>query len=87
MISFSTYIGEHIVLSTKFFSSPEELSGIRTNDSKVFKYRNQFVIVRALNEDDLKDEDFVPWLDSMWVHNETNIKLFLRHRKEIRDKR
>ena len=86
MIPFTNYIGEHIVIASKYFSSPNELSGIRSYDSKIFKFRNQYVLTRALTDSDLKDEDFVPWLESMWAYKETNLKLFLRHRKEYETK-
>jgi len=82
MIPFNDYLGQHIVLASKYFSSPEELSGIRTDESRIFQFRKQFVLTRALRPNDLKDEDFVPWLESMWGHRELNLKNFLRHRRE-----
>jgi hypothetical protein len=82
MIAFDKYLGKDVVLITNSFDSIEEISGIRIDDSKLFKYKDRWVLVRTLTEEDLRDEDYLPWLSSLWGHNESNLKSFLRHKRE-----
>lgn len=81
MIDFTKYIGKYIVLMTNDFLTQEELPGIRDELSKVFKYGGAFVLVRPLTVEDLKDEDFILWLHSMWKHAEVNIINFVKNGK------
>ena len=82
MIDFHKYIGEHIVLVTNFAKSLDRIIGIRTDLTKeqVFTYKKQFVRARMLRVDDLKDEDFVQWLNAMWP-NETILKQYKTYKK------
>lgn len=82
MIAFDKYLGQDIVLITNSVDSLEDISGIRINESKLFKYKDKWVWARALTLHDLKDDDYLHWLDSMWGHDETHLKSFLRHKKE-----
>lgn len=80
MIPYDKYIGEFVVLITNAFTNPEDISGIRKSNSRVFKFKGKYVLARPLTIEDLKDEDFVDWLNSMWGHKETNIKTFIKNR-------
>jgi hypothetical protein len=82
MIDFSTYIGQEVVLITNSFDSFDEISGIRINDSKLFKYKDKWVWARSLTLQDLKDDDYLQWLDNIWRHDENHLRSFLRHKKE-----
>ena len=86
MIDFTKYIGKYIVLMTNDFLTQEELPGIRDEQSKVFKYGGAFVMVRPLTLEDLKDEDFVLWLHSMWKHDEVNIINFVKNGRRHENK-
>lgn len=85
MIDFCKYVHKHVVLFTNSFGSVEELSGIRTGTSTIFRFKKKWVAARPLTPEDLKDEDFVHWLDSMWSHDEAKLKAFLKHKKEYRN--
>ena len=85
MIEFHKYLGKDVVLITNSFNSYEEISGIRIQDSKAFRFKDRWVLTRTLTLTDLKDEDYLQWLDSMWGHDEENIKLFLRHKRGIHE--
>lgn len=73
---------------TNNFLHPEELPGIRDEQAKVFKYGGTYVQVRPLTTEDLKDDDFIQWLQSMWKHDETSVKMFIKNKKyhEIKTK-
>lgn len=81
MIPFDKYLDKYAVLATNYFNNFEDLYGIRIHDSQVFKFKGKYVIARPLTKEDLKDEDFLHWLDSVWKHDETNLKLFLKHKR------
>jgi hypothetical protein len=81
MIDFTKYIGSYIVLMTNDFFTPEEVPGIRDGQAVVFRYGGVYTLVRPLIAEDLKDEDFIPWLHSMWKHDEKNIINFIRNAK------
>lgn len=83
MIPFEQYIGEYVVLVTKSVADPDEISGIRTNLSKLFRFKKKWVVARQLLRDDVRDEDFLCWLDSVWGREELNLKSFIKHRKEV----
>lgn len=83
MIPFEDYVGEYVVLVTKSVGTLEEISGIRTNLSKAFRFKKKWVLARPLLKDDLRDEDFLCWLDSVWGRKELNLKSFIKHRKEV----
>ena len=87
MIQFEAYVGEYIILITNPVCTPEEIFGIRSETDKIFKFKGQYVLVRAINQEDLRDDDFVLWLDSMWGHNEINLKKFIRYRREQKPKK
>jgi len=80
MISFDNYVGEYVVLITNSFDSLDDISGIRINNSRVFKYKNQWVIARQLTLEDIKDIDFLMYLSSIWQHDELKLKSFIRHK-------
>jgi hypothetical protein len=82
MIDFSKYINEWAVLITNFTCDPQDLYGISIIDAKVFKYHNKWVIVRKLTLEDVRNEDFVDWMNSMWNRDEAKLKLFLRYKHE-----
>ena len=82
MIDFTPYIGEYLVLVTNDFEDPQELSGIRNDDSKVFKYKGLYTLVRPITRVDLKDEDFVQFLTSTWKDDLNNLKYFLKYKIE-----
>jgi hypothetical protein len=84
MIDFNSYLGQYIVLATKYAKNPKDISDIRIQDSKIFKVADRWVIARKLIEEDLKDEDFYLWLNSMW-DKERNLKLFILNRKEVKN--
>jgi len=86
MIDFSPYIGKFVVLVTNDFATPDQLFGIRSEFAKIFRFKGQYVAARAVTKDDLKDEDFVQWLNSIWRHDELNIKVFLKYKKEYEEK-
>jgi hypothetical protein len=86
MIDFSKYIDRYIVLMTNSFSHPEDLPGIRNKESRIFKYGGTYVMVRPFTKDDLKDDDFIQWMSSMWKHNEVNITNFLKNSKHYESK-
>ena len=71
---------------TNNFSSPEQLPGIRDEQVKAFKFKGFYVLVRPVTKEDLKDEDFVQWLNSIWKHDEKNIKSFLKYKREYEEK-
>jgi len=85
MIDFSKYLGKPIVLSTKYFDSEEDVSGIRSKSSTliVLKFKGRFVAARPLTKDDLKDEDFLQWMQSMWNSDTTKILTFIKWSKPI----
>jgi hypothetical protein len=78
-MNFDKYIGKYIVLVTNFVPLPDKIFGIRnsTLGIELFKYKGQFVCVRVLLADDLRDEDFVQWLAAMWP-NEDKLITFLQ---------
>lgn len=82
MINFADYLGKEVVLVTNSFDSVEEISGIRIEEATLFRYKDKWVWARALTLHDLKDDDYLHWLDSMWGHDENHLKSFLRHKKE-----
>lgn len=82
MIPYDKYIGEYVVLITNAFATPEDISGIRNSNSRIFRFKGKYVLARPLTLEDLKDEDFIDWLNSMWGHKELNIKSFLRSKIE-----
>ena len=79
MIDFNKFIGKYVILVTNYTDSPDELFGIRDELSTIelFTIRNKYVCVRILNESDLKDEDFVQWLNTMWP-DEQQLILFIK---------
>jgi len=87
MIDFSPYLEDYVVLMTNDFTSPEQLPGIRDKHVKVFKFKGLYVLARPVTKEDLKDEDFVQWLNSVWKHDENNLKSFLKHKKEYEEKK
>lgn len=82
MIDFTPYIGEYLVLVTNDFEDPQELSGIRNDSSKVFKYKGLYTLVRPVTREDLKDEDFLQFLTSMWKDDLNGLKFFLKYKTE-----
>jgi sulfur relay (sulfurtransferase) DsrF/TusC family protein len=68
MIDFSRYIGKPIVLVTNYTNSAEELFGNmdETAGIELFVMEKRYICVRKLMPEDLKDEDFIPWLNTMW---------------------
>jgi sulfur relay (sulfurtransferase) DsrF/TusC family protein len=83
MTDFSKYFDKYIVLVTNYTTSPQELKSLKSEqyDIKIVKYNDKYVCVRSLKEDDLRDEDYVIWLQTMWQIEE-DITLFLRNSKE-----
>jgi|WetSurSiteA1Bulk_404760.scaffolds.fasta_scaffold61643_2 hypothetical protein len=86
MIDFTPYLGDYVVLMTNDFASPDQLPGIRDEQVKVFKFKGLYVLARPVTKDDLKDEDFVQWLNSIWKHDEKNVKTFLKYKQEYEEK-
>jgi hypothetical protein len=86
MINFTLYIGEPVVLATNDTRTVEELSGIRVEYGDIFKYDGRYVIARPLTARDLKDPDYVDWLNSMWHHDEKNIRKFLQYKRKYEEK-
>lgn len=78
MIDFSRYIGKHIVLVTNFNPEYEALSGIRISNAQLFKFKGKWVIARPLTKSDVDDEDFICFLESMWHHDEVQLKAFVK---------
>ena len=68
MIDFSKYVNKPIVLVTNYTNSAEELLNNVDESTGVdlFVINKRYVCVRKLTLEDLKDEDFVPWLNTMW---------------------
>lgn len=83
MIPFEKYVGEYAVLITNSVSDKDEISGIRTNQSKLFQFKKKWVVARPLTKEDLRDYSFICWLDSVWDHEEINLKSFIKHKKEV----
>lgn len=83
MIDFSKYIGKHIILVTNYFDSPDDLFGIRNELSgiELFTVNNKYVCVRILTLDDLKDEDYLQWLNTMWP-TEQSLTIFRKNLKK-----
>jgi len=80
MIDFKKYVGKPVILVTNFTDDISKIYGIRTERLHLCSFKNQWAIVRDLTEKDLKDEDFVDWLNNMWP-DEKKLKLFLRYHK------
>lgn len=85
MIDFMKYIGSYVVLMTNDVDSPEELPGIRNKQEKVFKFKGHYVLARPITLEDIKDEDFQLWLNSIWKHDESNVKSFLKYKREFHE--
>jgi hypothetical protein len=68
MIDFSKYVGKHVKIVTNFTDSPELLFGIRDDilGIELFTINGRYVCASILTAEDLKDEDFVQWLNTMW---------------------
>jgi sulfur relay (sulfurtransferase) DsrF/TusC family protein len=83
MIDFNKFIGKNAVLVTNYTNTPDELFGIRNELSTIelFTINNRYICVRTLNESDLKDDDFVQWLNTMWS-DETELITFLKSIKK-----
>ena len=83
MIDFSKFIGKYVVLVTNYTGTPDELFGIRNDKSSIelFTIHDKYVCVRILDESDLKDDDFVQWLNTMWV-DEIQLITFLKSIKK-----
>ena len=83
MIDFSKFIGKYVVLVTNYTGTPDELTGIRNDKSSIelFTINNKYICVRILDESDLKDDDFVQWLNTMWI-DESQLITFLKSIKK-----
>jgi hypothetical protein len=82
MIDFSQYVGKPIVLVTNYTNSAEELFG-NIDESvgvNLFIMDKRYVCVRNLMAEDLKDEDYIPWLNTMWP-TETLLNTFIKKSK------
>ena len=79
-IDFVKYIGEFVVLTTNYTPNlkklPTTISGLR-----IMRYKQKFVLARALTREDLLDEDFVDYLHNMWG-TETDIDRYLRYARD-----
>lgn len=84
MFDFTKYLHKYIVRITKDYEDPEQLSGIRIQESQLVKFKKRWVLVRALTSEDLKDEDFIIQLYNNWKHDEALIKSFLRYKIEFK---
>lgn len=82
MIDFQKYIGFPVVLVTNFTKDSNRISGIRDERLNLHKFKRQFVIARELTSKDLKDEDFVDYLNKMWPE-EKSLRSFLKYSKQI----
>jgi hypothetical protein len=83
MIDFTKYLGEYIVLITNFTKDVNRISGIRNSNLgiEIYSYKKQYICARQLTKNDLRDEDFVTWLNSMWA-DEHKLKLFINHKRQ-----
>ncbi len=83
MIDFTKYVGEYIVLVTNLTKDVNRISGIRSSNLgiELFSFKKQYVCARQLTKEDLKDEDFVSWLNSMWP-DERKLLNFKNHKAQ-----
>jgi hypothetical protein len=79
MIDFNQYIGKPIVLVTNYHNTASDLYSSIDVSAGIYLYNidKRYVCTRALEAEDLKDEDYVQWLNTMWP-TETTLITFLK---------
>jgi hypothetical protein len=79
-INFEKYVGKNIVLATNYAKTLNSLP-LSIDNMKVLRYKQKYVLAKALTREDLQDEDFVDYLQNMWK-TEEELDKFLKYSRD-----